>query len=139
MILDEYKSGNAKKRVFLQTLKAALIKKKIDVGDKYTNEDGLGAIKIEYKQLKESAKEQEKAKRPDLLEETLERIKIIEQILPEKMDEQALQEKIDKIIEQSEDKSFSSVIKTAMKELRSEADGSDIARIVKERLESDGQ
>jgi len=136
MVLEEYKSGDIDKRMFLQTLKAALIKRKIDLKEKYNDQEEISTLKNEYKQLKESAKEQEEAGRNELLDQTKKRIKILEQILPERIDEKALEEKIACIINTSENKDFPSIMKLAMGQLRASADGSDIARIVKKQLQT---
>lgn len=133
-IIQEYKSGNSEKRVFLQTLKAALSKKKIDLRDGYNEEIALATLKNELKQLKESLAEQEAAGREDLAKETKSRIEILEQILPNQLSDEELEKRISQILDSLEDKSFGNVMKECMAQLKQEADGGKISQIVKKLL-----
>lgn len=134
-IINEYKSGNPEKRVFLQTLKAALQKKKIDLREGYNEEVELATLKNELKQLNESLKEQKEAGRDDLSEATLKQIKILESILPEQMPYEEIEKKVKEIVATLDDKSFGNVMKQAMDKLRSSADGGKISGIVRKILE----
>lgn len=133
-IIQEYKSGNAEKRVFLQTLKAALAKKKIDLKDSYNEDVAVATLKNELKQLNESLKEQEGAGRNDLAEQSRSRITMLEQILPKQLSDEELEKKVGEILAGLEDKSFGSAMKVCMEKLKTEADGGKIAQIVKKAL-----
>lgn len=133
-IVDEYKSGNQEKRVFLQTLKAALQKKQIDLKDKYNGEVELSTLKNELKQLEESLKEQKDALRDDLTQATQDKIEILRAMLPEQISEGELKAQIERIVNGLDDKSFPNAIKLCMCELKFKADGGKIAQTLKEVL-----
>ena len=130
-IVDEYKSGNQEKRVFLQTLKAALQKKQIDLKDKYNDEAELSTLKNELKQLEESLKEQKNALRDDLTQATQDKIEILRAMLPEQISDEELKAQIERIVSALDDKSFPSAIRQCMSELKSKADGGKIAQTLK--------
>lgn len=138
MILEEYKSGNSEKRVFLQTVKASLQKKKIDLGEKFDKHEELKVLKNELKQLSESLLEQQNVGREEMAEQTRRKIEILEKILPEKMSETELEKRVGQIIEGCEDKSFASVMKSAISGLSGSADGGEIAQVVKKVLSENG-
>lgn len=130
-IVEEYKCGNQKKRVFLQTLKAALQKKKIDLKDKYNEETELSTLKNELKQYEEGLAQQEEAGRDDLIPDTKEKINLLKQILPQQISSTELEARIQTIIDGLDDKSFGNVMKHCMAQLKSTADGGQIAQSVK--------
>jgi len=134
-IIVEYKAGNQEKRVFLQTLKAALLKKKIDMRKSFNEEVELATLKNELKQLNESFKEQQDAGRDDLTATTKNQIEILESILPEQMSDEEAEKTVREIISGLEDKSFGNAMKESMAKLRSSADGGKISQIVKRVLE----
>lgn len=133
-IIDEYKTGDQEKRVFLQTLKASLQKKKIDMKESFSEEVELATLKNELKQLNESLNEQKSAGRGDLSVATKKQIEILESILPEQMSDDEIERKVREIIAGLEDKSFGNAMKECMSKLRSSADGGKVSQAVKKTL-----
>lgn len=134
-IVEEYKSGNQEKRVFLQTLKAALQKKAIDSKDTYDEKAEISTLKNELKQLNDSLDEQKSANRMDLAEQTQKQIEILNEILPEQLSDENIAKTVTDVYNQTDDKSFGSIMKQSIAALGDKADGSRIAKAVKDVID----
>ena len=133
-ILEEYKSGNSEKRVILQTIKAALQKKQIDTGDKYDSATEITVLKGELKQRQEAREQFASAGRNDLVKKADIEIDTLKQMLPEEMSDEEVEAKVKKVVDSTEDKSFGNIMKLSMGELRGQADGSRVSKIVNQIL-----
>lgn len=121
----------------IRMLKAALQKEQIEQTESLSEEQEITIIAREMKQRKDSLAEFEKAGRQDLVAPLLDEIKIVEQYLPAQLSEDEIKEAITKIIAAvgAKDKSaFGAVMGKAMAELKGQADGQVVNRIVKELL-----
>lgn len=134
-IVEEYKSGNQEKRVFLQTLKAALQKKAIDSKNTYDEKAEISTLKNELKQLNDSLDEQKSANRMDLAEQTQKQIEILNEILPEQLSDENIAKTVTDVYNQTDDKSFGSIMKQSIAALGDKADGSRIAKAVKDVID----
>lgn len=121
----------------IRMLKAAMQKEQIEQTEPLSEEQEITIIAREMKQRKDSLAEFEKAGRQDLVAPLLDEIKIVEQYLPAQLSEDEIKEAITKIIAEvgAIDKSaFGAVMGKAMAELKGQADGQVVNRIVKELL-----
>jgi uncharacterized protein YqeY len=133
-IIEKYKSGDEKTRVFMQTLKAALINKQKESGNDLTKEDENKVLQIELKQRREALTQYVSANRSDLVDKIQFEIKMLESLLPEQISEFEVEIQVKRVIATIEDKSFPSVMKEAMSHLKGKADGAIVAKIVKQNL-----
>lgn len=133
-IVEKYKNGDEKTRVFLQTLKAAIIKKQKDQKEELTENDIVSVLKIELKQRQEAFAQYLEAGRDDLAENIQFEIEYLENMLPKQLSDEQIDAEVKKIIDASDDKTFPAIMKKAMETLRSQADGSKVASSVKKLL-----
>ena len=133
-IIDAYKSGDSKKRVFLQTLKAALIKAKKDAGDDFSAEDEQRVLIGELKVREQARVDYENGGRDDLVKGVDEEIAMLKGYLPEQADDKKITDTVKAVIEKLDNPDFGQAMKAVMAELKGQADGSRVASIVKDEL-----
>jgi len=133
-IIEKYKNGDEKTRVFLQTLKAAIIKKEKDQAKELSQDDILGVFKIELKQRQEAFAQYLEAGRNDLAEKIQFEIEYLENLLPKQLSEEEIEKEVVGIVQSSEDKTFPNIMKLAMQSLKGRADGSLVASVVKKHV-----
>lgn len=133
-IIDAYKSGDSKKRVFLQTLKAALIKQQKDSAGNLSADDEQKVLKSELKIREQSKADFEKGGRDDLVKGAEEEIEMLKGYLPEQVSDDKITEITKAVIEKSDNPDFGQIMKAVMAELKGQADGSRVASIVKNEL-----
>ena len=118
-------------RLFLAAAKNERIKKMADLED----EDVIKILKSEVKKRKEAISDFQKGERADLAAKEEAEIKIIEKYLPVALSEEDLRQKVQTILKQLEEKeNLGRVIGSVMKELKGQADGSLVRKIVEEEL-----
>jgi len=133
-IIDAYKSGDSKKRVFLQTLKASLIKTQKDLGKELSGDDEIKVLKSELKIREQSKDDFEKGERGDLVKNVEEEIEMLKKYLPEQISDEKIKEVAREVIGKLENPDFGQAMKAVMTELKGQADGSRVAGIVKKQL-----
>lgn len=129
-ILKEYKGGDPERRVFLQTLKAALQMKEKEKGQ-LSESDETQLFKNELKQRQQAREEYVSGGRNDLVAKIDKEIAELKGMLPEEMSGEKIEEIVRKVYESAEDKSFGSIMKSAMAELQGQADGALVSQVVK--------
>jgi len=118
-------------RLLLASLKNERIKKMADLEE----EDVLKILKSEIKKRKESIVEYQKGNRQDLVDQEASEIKIIEKYLPAQLSEDEIRQKIRDILAKTEDKSnLGKVMGLIMNELKGQADGNIVRKIVEEEI-----
>lgn len=132
-ILKEYKGGDQDRRVFLQTLKAALQMKEKEKGQ-LSESDEMQLLKNELKQRQQAREEYAGGGREDLVAKIDKEITELKGMLPEEMSEEKIEETVRKVYESAEDKSFGSIMKLTMAELQGQADGALVSQVVKRVL-----
>lgn len=140
---DIKKSMLAKDKVALDALRG--VKKEFLEAKTAKGSDGelhddqaLKILQKLVKQRKESAQMYTDAHRPELAEEELAQVKVIERYLPKQMSEEELTVELKKIIEQTgatSAKDIGKVMGVATKQLAGKADGKMISQIVKQLLQ----
>jgi uncharacterized protein YqeY len=129
-IISEYKAGNSERRVFLQTIKAALLTKQKEKGE-ITSEDEISVLKAELKQRQQAKAEYDNAGREDLSQKMDFEIAELQKMLPPQMGEEEIEKVVREVAESIEDKSFGSIMKESMIRLKGQADGSVVSQIVR--------
>lgn len=135
-IIEEYKSGNEQHRILLQTVKAELQSKSKDLKRELNSEEEIALMRREAKQRQDALNLYREGARDDLVEKMEQEIKALEAFLPAELSDEQIENEIVKIFSHAQDKSFGSIMKLAMPALKSKADGSRIAKIVKKITDS---
>ena len=141
-VTDQLKAAmKAKDSVALESLRAiksAILLTQTQAGAKeLSSDDEIKLVQKLVKQRKDSAAIFRQQGREDLAEPEEEQIKIIEQFLPEQLDEAAIAEIIDGIISQTQAsgmKDMGKVMGMATKAMAGKADGKTISSIVRQKL-----
>jgi uncharacterized protein YqeY len=142
-IMDEIKTAmRAKDTVALESLRAvksAILLAQTETGSKeaISEEDEIKILQRLIKQRRESAVIYVDQNRPDLAEPELAQAAVIEQFLPEQLNEMQIEEVISRIIAEQEASGMAAMGKImglASAELAGKADGKTISTIVKKLL-----
>ncbi|MFA6537128.1 MAG: GatB/YqeY domain-containing protein [Patescibacteria group bacterium] len=121
----------------LRMLKSVLNYKKIEVQKELTDEDVIALIRSEIKKRQESVTVYEGAGRLELAEKEKQEVDILKVFLPAELSEDLVREKVKTVIAnlpEEEKKNFGKVMAVVMAELKGQASGVTISRIVKEQL-----
>ncbi|MFD2531154.1 GatB/YqeY domain-containing protein [Gracilimonas halophila] len=140
-IKEAMKAKNQDKLRVLRSLKAKLMEKEIserkDGEAKLSDEQAVEVLMKAAKQRKESIEQFEDGDRKDLAENEKKELALIEEYLPEMMDEdevrKIVQEKI-KALSASGPEHMGKVMGPLMGQLKGKAEGSLVSKIVKEEL-----
>ena len=132
------KSGDEIRRTVLRSLNAEIKNAEIAKKDILNDGEVLEVISKNVKRHRDSIEQYQKGDRNDLAEQEEKELKILQKYLPEQMGE----EEIKKIIKEAVKKTgasgasdFGKAMGVAMKELKGNADGNLVGKIVKEELE----
>jgi len=122
----------------LRAIKSAILLTQTQAGAKeLTADDEIKLVQKLVKQRKDSAEIFRQQGREDLAEPEEAQIKIIEQFLPEQLDEAAIANIVEEIIAQTNAdgmKDMGKVMGMASKQLAGKADGKTISTIVRQKL-----
>ncbi|HDQ22803.1 MAG TPA: GatB/YqeY domain-containing protein [Candidatus Uhrbacteria bacterium] len=118
-------------RLFLAALKNERIKKMADL----TEEDIIKVLKSEMKKRKESISEYEKADRQELADKEKKELAILEKYQPKQLSEDEVRTKVKEILASlAERDNLGKVMGQVMAELKNQADGNLIRKIVEEEI-----
>ena len=132
-ILQAYKTGEKEKRILLQTIKSNLLNAQKNLKRDLTNEEEIKVLRSEVKIREQSKKDYIKGNRQDLLEQADREISIIKKYLPKQLNEKQIEQVVKEIIDSGK-KEFGVVMGEVMSRIGKQADGSQVARIVKKNL-----
>lgn len=121
----------------IRFLKAALKNLEIDKKAPLTDEDVLGVITKQVKQLKDSIEEFEKAGRTDLVDKAKAEVEVLSGYLPAQMDAEAVRELARQIVAEvgaQGPKDMGKVMGPLVARTKGRADGKLVQQIVKELL-----
>ncbi|MCX6740625.1 MAG: GatB/YqeY domain-containing protein [Candidatus Parcubacteria bacterium] len=119
----------------LRLINAATKNERIKKMADLTDEDVIKVLKSEIKKRKEAIVDYTKGARQDLIDKEQAEIVAIEKYLPQQMGEDELRSKIAAIIEALEEKdNIGKVMGKVMAELKGQADGTLVKKIVEELL-----
>lgn len=121
----------------LRLLKSALKNTEIDKGRELNDQEILAVFEKQAKQRKDSIDQYTKGNRDDLARKEQSELEVIERYLPQKMGVDELTSLIESVIKETCAESISQmglVIKEVMSKANGTAEGSEVSRIVKEKL-----
>lgn len=136
--LKEAMKNKEQVRKSVVTLIRAGIKQcEVDTRQELTDEDIISLISKQLKQRKDALVDFEKANRTDLIEQTNQEIAILENYLPEQLDDVELKEIITKVVEEvgaTSMKDMGKVMAKTISLIQGRADGKRINAMVKQIL-----
>ncbi len=121
----------------VQMVRAAILQIEKDKGIVVEDDKILEIIAKEVKSKKDALKDFEKAGRQDLIEQTNEEIKILEEYLPAQLSREEIKIELEKIISEigaTSIKDMGNVMKEAKAKMGTSADGKTINEVAKEIL-----
>lgn len=136
---DAMRSNNELRKRTLRMALAAIKNAEIDSGSPLEEESILGILHKEVKSRKESIVDAQKANRPDLITTAESEIKIIEEFLPQSMDDNFLKDLVQSVIVEisaSGIKDMGKVMKLALSKVQGRASGDQVSRVVRELLQN---
>ena len=141
-LLTDYKEAmkahDSTRKVTVNLIRDAIKQHEIDQQVTLEDADIVPIIKKQLKMRTDAIADFEKAGRQDLLDSYRTEIDILKQYLPEEMSEEAVRTAVERICEESgldrSMKSMGPMMKAAMAELKGQADGAVVSKVVKEYL-----
>lgn len=136
-IIEALKAGQKDKLTVLRGLKSALKYARIDKGEDLTDQDVITALAAQGKKVRDSIEQFEKGQRSDLVDKARIELQIIEEYLPEQLDEDKLREIIKSAIEElgaESAKDVGRVMQTVMPRVKGRADGKQVNKLAMEML-----
>jgi len=134
---DAMKSKNDATLSTLRLLRSAMKNKQIDVQHELSDEEILGVIRSQVKQLRDGLESYESAKREDLASQARTEILVLEAYLPQQMSDDELTSIVRKTIEDSgvtSKQDMGKAMGMAMKAVQGRADGTRVKQIVESLL-----
>ncbi len=136
---EAMRSGDTTRKLAIRAVKTAITEAKVSGSQQrqLTDEDVLAIIIKQIKQRRDSATEFAKGNRPDLVAKEEAEIAVLEAYLPKQLDENAIRERAKAVIAElgvTDLKGLGPVMKRLTSELRGQADGQVINRVVRELL-----
>ena len=130
---DAMRARDSVKLSVVRFLLADIKSYEIDHGEA-TDKDVLSLISKQVKQMKDAIDEFEKGGRDDLVKEESEKVKILENYLPEQMSDDALTEIVDQVLSGMDSPNMGQVMREVMAKVQGQADGKRVSQIVNQRL-----
>ncbi|MBU1179969.1 GatB/YqeY domain-containing protein [Patescibacteria group bacterium] len=135
-IIQAMKARDEKKLKALRMLSAAIKNEEIEKRPQELEEaDILNVIRREVKKLNDAILQFKEGGREDLVKEYEEEAEILKQYTPKEMPEEEVRKVVQEKVSASEDKNFGNIMKGVMAELKGQADGGTVSRIVREEME----
>jgi uncharacterized protein YqeY len=136
-MFEATKSGDSLISGMTKLCLAAMQNVEIETGKETTDEVAIEVLTKESKKLKDSISQFDSAGREDLSNDSKKQLQYIETFLPEQVGEDEIRKVVERVVEESGAVGMSDmgrVMGSVMKELKNQADGNVVSRIVKETL-----
>ena len=128
---------NVVRKNTVQMIRAAILQIEKDTGNVVDDAKIIDIIAKEMKKKKDAMADFEKAQRQDLIDQTNEEMKVLEEYLPKQLSKEEIKEIVSKVIAKTgatSMKDMGIVMKEAKAEIGAGADGKTINEVVKELL-----
>lgn len=133
-IKEALKAGDQAKTSTYRLLLAALNNEQIAKQHELSEDEELAVVKRQLKQREEAAAAYESAGRSESAQKEKKEAQILKEFLPEQLDERLIGELVNQVIDELGSRDFGVLMKHAMVKVGGRADGSLVARVVKEKL-----
>jgi len=136
---EAMRNGDTVRKLAIRAVKAAMTEARVAGSQQrtLTDDDIMAIIVKQIKQRRDSVAEFAKGSRPDLVAKEEAEIAVLEAYLPQQLDENAIRERARAVIAElgvTDLKGLGPVMKRLTAELRGQADGQTINRVVRELL-----
>ncbi len=136
---DAMRSRDQTRMLAIRAVKTAITEAKVSGAEArvLTDQDVLAIIAKQIKQRRDSAAEFAKGGRPDLVAQEEAEIAVLQVYLPEQLDEAAIRQRAEVVIAElgvTDMRGMGPVMKRLSADLRGQADGQTINRVVRELL-----
>ena len=128
---------NVVRKNTVQMIRAAILQIEKDTGSEVDDNKIIDIIAKEMKKKKDAMQDFEKAGRQDLIDQTNEEMKVLEDYLPKQLSKEEIKEIVSKVVEEvgaTSLKDMGIVMKEAKAKIGAGADGKTINEVVKELL-----
>ena len=128
---------NVVRKNTVQMIRAAILQIEKDTGSVVDDAKIIDIIAKEMKKKKDAMADFEKAERQDLIDQTNEEMKVLEEYLPKQLSKEEIKEIVSKVIDETgatSMKDMGIVMKEAKAKIGAGADGKTINEVVKELL-----
>ena len=128
---------NVVRKNTVQMVRAAILQIEKDTGNEVDDAKIIDIIAKEIKKKKDAMVDFEKAERQDLIDQTNEEMKVLEEYLPKQLSKEEIKEIVSKVIDETgatSMKDMGIVMKEAKAKIGAGADGKTINEVVKELL-----
>ncbi len=128
---------NVVRKNTVQMVRAAILQIEKDTGNEVDDAKIIDIIAKEMKKKKDAMADFEKAERQDLIDQTNEEMKVLEEYLPKQLSKEEIKEIVSKVISDvgaTSIKDMGIVMKEAKAKIGAGADGKTINEVVKELL-----
>ena len=132
------KAKDKERLMVIRMIKSSLQNEQISKGSELTEEEELTVLSREKKQRNESLEEFKNANRNDLVEKLEKELVIIDEYLPEQLDEEEVEAVVKETIvetEASSMKDMGKVMSALMPKIKGRADGKLVSNLVKRELQ----
>ena len=136
-LISAMKSKDKEKLSVLRMVKGAMQLEEINVKHELNDEEVVRIISKQIKTRKDSITEFEKGNRQDLIEATMNEIKILEEYMPEQMTEEEIAKVIDEVfakVNPTGPSDMGKIMGTISPLVRGKADMSLVNKMIKEKL-----
>lgn len=133
------KSGEKGRVLILRMIKSAIKNKEIEKGEPLTDDEVSGILGTFAKRAKESIEQFSEGGRSELAEKEKEELAVIQNYLPEQLDEEGIRSMVRDVVQETGAKGLKEmgkVMKALMSRAKGQVDGKLANKIVKEILEA---
>ncbi len=116
----------------VRLLFAAIRNSEIDKGRELTDEEVIGIVRSQNKQLIDAMKDFDAGGRQDLLENAKAEIEVLKRFLPAEMSDEEIQKVIEQIMSQNSAGNVGQLIGIVMKELKGRVDGNRVRTLIEQ-------
>ena len=136
---DAIRRGEDTRKLAIRSVKAALAEERVagEQARELTEEEAMSILFRQVKQRRDSIAEYVKGNRPDLAAQEEAELAVLQVYMPAQLDEAAVRERAQAVIadlQVTDMKGFGPVMKRLSSELRGQADGQLVNRVVRELL-----
>ena len=134
---EAMKSKDKERLAVIRLVKGSMQMAELDKGHELSDDEVMDVISKEIKSRRDSIAEFEKGNREDLVKQSTDEIKILEEYLPKPFSSDEIMKIIDEVFDEvkpTSNKEMGKVMKELTPKLKNRADMSEVSKIVKEKI-----
>lgn len=133
------KNQDKKTLAVIRMVKGAISLEEINTKKELTDDEVISIIAKQIKTRKESIEDFKRGNRQDLIDQTNDEIKILEQYMPEQLDKEEVERIINEIFDEIKPSSMAdmgNIMKEAKTRLNGQADMGEVSKLIKDKISS---